>query len=312
MTLRLEVQLDDGYGSSLAATTNDLWVSATTGQANLWRGDRLTHSVRVPGFQAGRPSITSDGSTAVVGTWKIDVDSGEVTDGQPAPSWLVDAIDDGSVTPADFSMPLVMHVPGSSRAVVHTRFLEPRGIDATSGYSGPTSQLLLVDLDAGQLTALLMADAGSYRVLADASAGLLATASDQQISTWSTLGEPRGTWECNAIVDAVAVSSTSDVVAVLDRAGMISLCDADGDVRRRWQAHTGAGGALAWHGSGSWLASGGRDGDVAVWDVTTHEPSSIGECSMESAEGLVFLGHDRLVVATDRVDQTMSIFAVET
>ena len=312
MTIRLEAELDDGYGSSLAATNGGVWVSATIGQANLWRGAELTHSIRVPGFQAGRPSITADASTVRVGTWTVDVDSGAVIDGDPAPAWLIDAIDDGSVSAKDFSMPLVVNVPDSARALVHTKFLQPRGVGATSGYAGPKSQVVLVDLDTGQLAAVLRADAGTYRVLADASARLSVTASLRQVSTWSALGELRGEWTSDAIVDAVAVSSTSDVVAVLDRSGMISLCGVHGEVQHRWQAHAGAGGALAWHSSGSWLASGGSDGDVVVWDVTTHDPSSIGECSMESAEGLVFLGPERLVVATDRVDQAMSVFTVET
>ena len=315
----LDQELSGGYGASLASSSGDLWVAATTNVAHVWHGTRVAHSVDVTGFQTGRPGIADHGATLRVGLWNIDVASGEVTGGPADVDWLTDAIDDGSVSSSDFSTPVVAHVLGSSLAVVQTQYLKPRGkqSERAKRYGGPKGQLLLVDVVAGSVVSVLVDDLDGGRVIIDTSSDLVVATHRRHVDVWSSGGDRRGEWEVDEIVEAVAISPEG-LVTSLDRAGTISMFTPGGDRRHSWAAHDGHGAALAWHRSGGWLASGSTSGDVVVWPgedadgERTAARAPLGGYVLPSLAGLVSVGEDQLVVASGPVDQAMVMLAVRT
>lgn len=333
MTMRVEAQLDEGFGTSITGSPDgSLWVASTTNVAYLWRRkdqrDQLLHSVKVIGHVAGRAGFSDDGATVRVGRCTVDVESGSVDEiGEFDAPWLVAAPDHHgqddepgdtsllistldsdtgeSANASDFTTPVVVHVPGSTMAVVRTQFLQPRDRGAVSGYLGPMGRLLLADLDAGSLVKELAHDGSQFGCI-DASGQVIAAAEVRKIRTWrSSTGSPLATWSADDIVDAVAISPTGDV-ATLNRDGWAFISTVDGNELRGWHVHDGAGAAVAWSPSGDRLAVGSRGGHVSVWDVSSGDSELIDTYDADSVGGLSFINsEDSLIVATDVVDQSM-------
>ena len=314
MPLRDHARLDGGFGTSITvAPSGSLWVASTTNVANVWRGDSLLHTVRVSGYVGGRGKFNSDESEVAIGLCMIDTASGEVLRKIVEPKWLTASLDsDHNVSPADFTAPVVVHVSGGDRAAVTTEYLPPRSKGSSDRYTGPTAQALLVDLGTDEIVSELVHDASRHRVLIDSSADVVATVSHHDVRVWSAnSGEQVAAWTIDGIADAVAVAPTTSAVAVLTSQGDVIIRSMNGDTLSTWHAHDGAGAALAWDHSGKWIATGSRDGNVGVWDVTAARPTLIGEYTTTSIGGLGVMPADgALIVAGDVVDQGMTILTI--
>jgi hypothetical protein len=312
-TLRVDSVLEDGFGTSIASAPSGRWVAATTNVANLWQGTELVHAVAVHGHVGGRARYSADESSLALGVYVIDVATGESVRRVGDGLWLTATIDDGSVSPSDFTTPFVVHVPSAELAVVQSEYQLPRGVSAASDYSGPGAQLLLVDLDAGKLVAELVHDASDHSGRIDASASVIAAAARRDIASWSSAsGEPLGEWTSDDLIDAVAVSS-DDHIATLSRGGDVTIWSATGEAIHSWHAHEGAGAALVWAPSTNWLATASKDGRVGVWDVSGDQPEQRADWSTDSAGGLgVAADGESLIVASDRIDQTLTLLTLTT
>lgn len=319
MPLRVQSQLEGGFGTSITvAPSGSSWVASTTNVANVWRGTELVHVVRVTGHVGGRGQFNSDESSVVVGLYTIDTASGELLRQITEPRWLTsnlgDDDDDADLSPPDFTAPMVVHLPGSDRAVVQTRYQPPRLKGSSSRFSGPKAQVLLVDLGADEVVSELMHDASRHHVVIDATSDVVAAATHHDVHVWSSAaGDSIATWTIDGMVDAIAVSPDSRAVAVLTRAGDITIWATDGQALSTWHAHDGAGSALAWAHSGEWLATGSRDGNIGVWATTaaTH-PELIGAHATDSNGGIAVMpGDGALIVAGDVVDQSMAILTLD-
>jgi len=317
MPLRVQSQLAGGFGTSITvAPTGSLWLASTTNVANIWRGDSLLHTVRVSGYVDGRGEFNADESAVAVGLWTIDTASGEALRHIVEPKWLTATLDrDDDVSPADFAVPVVVHVPGADRAAVTTEF-QPSRLKGSSGrYPEPTAQALLVDLGADEVVSELVHDASRYRVLTDSSAHVVAAVSHHDVRVWSaTTGEPIASWTIDGTVDAIAVSPDSAAVAVLTTRGDVTICAPDGETLRTWHVHDGVGASLVWDHSGGWIATGSRDGKLGVWDITAGaRPELIGTYTTGSIGGLGVMPADgALILAGDVVEQGMTILTLDT
>jgi hypothetical protein len=313
VTIRLDATFEEGFGTSIAcADAGGWWVAATTSVAHIWRGHDLLHGVALSGFVRGRPSFDGDSASVRVGEYTIDVASGEIVGRLADRSWLTEALDDASaVTPTDFATPTFSYLSNGTRAVVLSKFLQPRGLDASTSFDGPLSQLLLVDVDAGVLVAELVHDAHEHRGLVDASDGAIAAAGGTTISTWvDSSGSPIASWASDALIEAITVAPGGSEIATLDRTGELTVWSTNGEKIRSFPAHDDAGAALVWDRSGRWIASASRDGCVRAW-AAEGERELIGEYQTESVGGMARgPALDGLIVAGDVVDQDLTLLTV--
>ncbi|MEN2992466.1 MAG: WD40 repeat domain-containing protein [Bacteroidia bacterium] len=101
------------------------------------------------------------------------------------------------------------------------------------------------------------------------------------------------------LVFTVQYCPTSPLAASGGKSGTLRLWDADFQCVWEVAAHTYALNTLAWHPSGKWLATGGRDRLIHIWDVTKKVKRLTLRGHQRSVNALLWLGPDTLASAGD-------------
>ena len=259
-----------GFGRFLGgAAHSDRWCAATTGVAHLWTGHALNETVRIPGFIGGTPVLDVESGAAgafLVGEWSIDLEDANATGIFNRRDWIRDGIEDGNVTPADFSAQRILHSVTGRASVVLTRHLQPRGIGADSDYRGPEAQLLIVDRTDASLRGVLLEGDDLMIPLFDVAGDVIATYDGDSITIWTLAGEPADPWDPDEPIGALALDQRGASLAVVTHSGRVVVSSLDGTDASAWDAHDATCDLVVWNRDGSMLATASRTGEVGVWD----------------------------------------------
>ncbi|MEY2422503.1 MAG: Anaphase-promoting complex subunit 4 domain [Acidimicrobiaceae bacterium] len=298
--------LDKGYGAQFAfASDGTTWAAASPGTAHLWDGDVLRQTVSIPGYRQGPAVIDADTKTLRLGSWEIDVTSGDATEQTIDPQLLVAHLDWSlSADPRSFGAHALAPTPNGKRLIMATTFTPSRLLGDTAEYEGPRGQVLLFDVTRRALIAVLEEDTGpsTTRVLAADATRVAAAA--EGIRLWDA------TTAKLLAEDATDMPMRTDLR--FDRDGsLLASSRVDGSVEVRatsdlsivsvWDAHPSAARAVAFHPSRPLLATGGEDQQLKVWALEGGSPELVAWHFLD--DGITGLGFhpfgEHLLVATD-------------
>jgi hypothetical protein len=291
-----------GWAPALAASThNEHWAAADEHSVHVWSGDRLAHSVDLPGLLGGGPPRFLADGTLLAGRYAIAPDTAAATERVPL-TLLAEAYDPMAdsarlaVTAAwttDGTHGLVFAQYPPTRLRGDRDAVRPGGMLASvTVQRGMTESVdvRVLDrgrrLDVGCLSAdrWLCAGGDELRVFDPARGDTVTSmAFEADVTAVTTVGDV-----------VVAGLSTGDVLTNRVPAGQLL----------RSSHHEAVVAALALSADGTLAASGDRAGRLVVWRVDGTE-AMLHTTVPGSVDGICFLRPDHLVVAVGGPDQTL-------
>lgn len=301
-------ELSGGTGSTVAVGPDGIvTVAASTGMATLWREDELVDSIDLDEYVDGPIVFSSDGRTARVGTWLVDVESAKATATTVDVDLLLSGLDHARRTATRFySARAAASTVDGTRMIASFVYAPSRGIGDDEPNPGPAGQIVLIDPASGAFVAVLQDVANRYHRPVVAIDDRHAVAATAGIAAWATSdGSPAGRDDTDDVLRSdVRLSPDGRYVAATRFDGTAEVRSfADFATAAVWTAHSARATALAFHPSRPIIATGGDDEQVKLWSFDDPSaPELVGWYYVEQEVGaLAFhpLG-EHLLIAAER------------